>query len=404
MKEISRLFFFEWKKIWKRKSTWITFGILLLVHCVMESFYFFGSTYVDGKFLETHMEGVKTDRENGRRLSGRSIDGVLLGEMQDAYKKYADEEDESYRFRKDYKDTVVPYRPLFHTLHYMTWDSGLDLYTASEQQLYHMRDTMVETKWENFGLTSAERAYWQKKEDRLQKPFIYQYADGYDYLISMSGVYRICMLVTFFIAVCIGAIFTEEHVLKTDQLIFCTRLGKKQLYFAKMLAGGACSFLVAAVLQAASLIFAFTVYGADGFGASIQLQGGYYSGLLSIGQVFLIMCGILAVSTVMVSLFTMVFSEAANSNIAAMAVVVAVLFAARLIPIPNQYRALSQAWNYLPINLLKFDTGFSDLRLVSIFGLQFTSWEFSVLLYLVFIIIILLAGKKIYCGYQVKGR
>ena len=40
-------------------------------------------------------------------------------------------------------------------------------------------------------------------------------------------------------------------------------------------------------------------------------------------------------------------------------------------------RGMSQIWNYFPMNLLKIDQGFLDVRLVNIFGVKLTSWDSS---------------------------
>lgn len=404
MRQFSRLFYFEWKKIWKRKSTWATFIILIACHIAIESLYLTGATYVEGEFLETHLEGAKKDAENGRRLSGRKIDGSLLQDMQAANLKFADEKDPKYVLSKDYQETVRPYRMVYQAMNRMLWGTGTDLMSVTEKQFYAARKAAIIKQWDDNGLSDAEKAYWQKKEDRITKPFTYQYAEGYDYLISMSGIYRVCMFVTFLIAICMSIVFTEEHSRKTDQLILCSKLGRKQAYAAKILAGSLFAPFVTIVVFLVSLGFAFGTYGADGFSAAIQLHVGAYTEPFTVGQVFLVMVAILLLSSMLTGIVTMVVSEITGSNLAAMSLVIAVMLIARIVSIPGQYRVFSQAWNYIPINLLKFDQGICDVRLVRMFGIYFTSWQFSIVLYIAFIIAFLLVGRKVYLGYQVKGR
>lgn len=404
MKQFGRLFYYEWKKIWSRKGTWITLAILLACHIAIEGLYFTGATYVEGEFLETHLEGAKTDAKNGRKLSGRKIDGNLLQDMQAAYLKFADEKFPECTLSKDYQETVRPYRALYQTINLMLWGTGTDVMTMTEKQFYNARKAAVIKQWDDKGLSSAEKAYWQKKEGQLTGPFTYQYAKGYDYLISMSGIYRVCMLVTFLIAICMSVVFTEEHSRKTDQLILCSRLGRKQAYAAKILAGSLFAPLVTLVVFLVSLGFAFGVYGADGFSAAVQLHVGAYSEPFTVGQMMLIMVFILLLASMLTGIVTMVLSEITGSSLAAMSVVIAVMFAARLVSVPGQYRAFSQAWNYIPINLLKFDEGICDVRLVPIFGFYLTSWQFSIILYAALMIVLILVGRKVYCGYQIQGR
>ncbi len=406
MQQFYRLCYFEWKKIISRKSTWITLFLLIGTYVLMEAFYIFGSTYVEGEFLETHQEGRIIDIKNSKKLSGRIIDDSLLKEMQQAYSKYADSEDESYMLTEDYQNNVRPYSPLYHMLSYMINDRNQKIHTLTmnAEQLYEACSIKLQSRYDAYELSQSEREYWNNKQEKVEMPFIYQYADGYDYFISMSGVYRICMLLTFFIAICMSLVFTEEHSRKTDQVILCSKYGRAKAYFAKITAGTLFSVFATAVLTLFALFIVFVLYGMDGWSAAVQLIVGYYPQAFSLGQVCLILLAILLLSSVLISVFTMFFSELTHSNIASMAAVVASMFAARLIQIPLQYRIISQVWNFIPINLLKFDEGFVDLRLVQLFGVQFTCWQFGMILYLVLSLGLILIGKKVYCRYQVEGR
>lgn len=404
MNQFNRLLYFEWKKIWKHKSIWITLGILIAFYFILQCPYIFGNTTINDTVLETRLEGIRKDAQYGRRLSGRKINDSLLQEMQKAFNKFVVEDDSDYILDEEYQTTARPYQLLNKTLKNMLWESGINPQKISAQQFYDARSVLITENWDRYRLTSTEKAYWQEKEDRLNKPFTYQYAEGYDYLISMSGIYMVCMLSTFLSAICLVTVFTEEHGRKTDQMILCSRMGRRQIYYAKIAAGTLSALLAAGILYFIAVMIAFFTYGADGFSAQIQLSSGTVSDGFTVGQVFLMMSGILFLSVIMTGMFTMVLSEITKSGVAAMAVVIGILFGARMIPIPEGLRVLSQLWNYIPINLLKSDAGFQDVRLVSLFGLNFRSWEISIILYIFLIIILVIAGKKIYCGYQVGGR
>ncbi len=404
MKQYGLLVYYECKKICKRKSTWFTLGILLAFYLVMECAYLFGSTYINGEFLETHIEGTRIDLEHGRRLSGKKIDDTLLGEMQGAYAqiqddfqdKIQDKNDRSYMLTKEYQKTVRPYTMLYNTIRYMLYNTDYNPLTVTEEQLYEGRREAVKQNWDDHRLTDAEKAYWQKKEDRLAIPFTYEYAEGWENLISMSGVYRVCLLITFLIAICMSSVFTEEHGRRMDQMILCSRLGKRQTYFAKITAGSIVCLSASAVILLCAVTVSFFMYGTDGYTAAAQQAFAEISESLTVGQIMWIMTGILLLSSVLTGIFTMVLSEIVNSNIASMAVVTASLFLARLIPIPYQYRVFSQAWNYIPINLLKLDEGFADCRLVSLFGLKLASWQSAPILYVILGLLFIIIGQKVY--------
>ncbi len=399
MRQFGALFFYEMKKIMKRKNTWITLGILLVIYLVLTGGRTFGSTYVEGEFLETHKEGFAIDRKNGEKLSGRKLDDTLFEEMKKAYTGMEDRE-LKYMLTEEYQSKVRPYSIVYDMVRY----SDVNPFTVTEKQFYNAREAAVKKSWEQYELTKKEKAYWQEKEDKLAKPFTYQYAEGYSDLISMNGIYMVCLWVSFLIAICMSSVFTEEHGRKTDQLILCSRLGRKEIYFAKILAGSLFSLLVTVFFLGIELAGVFTTYGSEGFSSMLQLFYSVYSYPLTEGQVFFIMTGILLLATILTGIFTMVLSEMTKSNIGSMATVVVLLFLARLVPIPFTWRFLSQIWNFFPVNMLKLDAGFTDVRLVSLFGLKLTSWQFVPVLYVFLAVAFVLIGKRVYCRYQVQGR
>lgn len=407
MKHFQTLLYYEWMKICKRKNTWIVLGIMLALYIFCEcTGMYLGSTYVEGQLLETHAEGIAIDRKNGLALSGRKIDQSLLNEMKSAYAIVEGKEPVDYLLTKEYQEMVRPYAGIDTLLNNMLYDYHSDvsyrIENITEEQLYDVRKVMVEQQYEAYGLTDSEKDYWKEKEEQIEFPFTYQYADGYARMISMDGMYMICLFLTFFISICMSNVFYEEHNRKTDQLLLCSRFGRKQLYAAKMIAGSLFVFLVTLFMVAVGLLSSFTIYGKEGFDAAIQLYVGSCSDNLTVGQILLIMIGLLLLSSILTTVFVMVLSEITHSNIGAMAVSIILLFAARLISVPIECRMLSQIWNYLPINLLKLDAGFLDLRLVPLFGRYFTSYQFAPVLYILLSLVFFLIGKRAYCTYQIQ--
>lgn len=409
MKQFRMMLYYELMKICKRKSTWIVLGIMfawyIFLECIVVSL---GSTYVEGELLETHAEGYVIDRENGIAMSGRKIDQSLLDEVAAANALFEGEDSVEYILTEEYQEKVRPYRGVERVLENMLYnyvdDVGYQISDITEDQLYHVRNVMMEQRYEAYALTDEEIDYWKEKEEQCETPFTYQYADGYGNMVSMSGIYMLCMYLTFFIAICMGNVFFDEHSRKTDQLALCSRFGRKQLYAAKIAAGSIFVFLVTVCMLAVGLISCFANRGAEGFDAAIQLYVSTYSGDLTIGQVLLIMIGLLLLSSILTTVFVMVLSEITHSNIGAMAITTIILFAARLVYIPMEYRVLSQARSYLPINMVKLDDGFFDLRLVPVFGTHLTTYEFAPILYILLILVLFLIGKNVYCRYQIQGR
>jgi len=408
---------FELKKIAQKKIVWITMVIFLLFLVIMTcAAYLTASRYVDGKFLETKRDWYKTDRRNAEALSGKKIDSTLLKELADASQYVPEEEQEmeSYEYLSsdEYQNKVRPYQRISYlagTILNIQGESALykNIANVTQEALYNARTKLVEDYWDIYRLSGAEKEYWEKEEAKLPEVFTYKYGGIYTQLIDMGGCYYICMFVTFFIAICMGSIFTDEHLRKTDQLILCTKHGQKQTYIAKMLAG--CIFTCGiTVLYLAVIIVCFLwLYGAGDFSAMVQVDFyPVYSGSLSVGQTAVIMIAILILSSVAVCIITMGLSELLNHSVGTMAIIIAVFnFGARLVQIPLSYKFISKAWNLLPINLLKADEGFTgDVRLWNIFGIKLQIWQIAPFIYIIAGIIFFIVGKKKYCKFQAGGR
>ncbi len=419
MKYYKRLIGFELKKVMQKKLFWITF----IIFSVMQIFlvcggYYLGNRYVDGKFLETHMDWYKTDIKNSKNLSGRMIDDKLIKELAEAdkYKSGASSDMYGYLTSDDYQNKVRPYEDIEKLVkmitagNYRTDENVSDGEGAENKitadMLYEIRKSRIEDKWDEYKLTDSEKKYWQSKEDKLKKPFTYKYSGMYSALTGMTGCYYVCMFMIFLIAICLTGIFSDEHVRRTDQIILCTKLGRKETYIAKTVAGAVISIAVTAFYLLETILGFMSIYGSEGFSASVQTSFmPEYSGTLTIGKTFLILVAILFLADILICIITMVLSEMLHSNVAVMAIDMGVLFfLARLVMIPSDYKLLGQIWNLLPLNLLKADQGFFDVRLFDIFGLLLTSWQFGIIVYIIAGILVFLCGKRVYCGFQAGNR
>ncbi len=395
---------FEIRKIVKKKSTIIAFVILFSLQAFLAFAGSIGSTYVDDEFLETHMERNKIDRANGIELSGRVIDDTLLSEMKEAYAK-VDWEDNRYRFSSAYQEEARKYAGLDERISMWGLKKALMAGILTEETLHEARQTDVEAMWEYYELSDKEKTYWQVKESEVEKPFTYEYATAYEYLAGMQGTYMICLIFTFFISIAMVNVFGEEHSRKTDQLILCSQHGRGKLFAVKILAGSIVTFVGNLLFIVVTMAGNFFSYGVEGFQTSIQVAlVNFYSYDMTVGEVTLILMGLLLLSSIMTAIFTMVLAELLKNSVGAMAIVIGILFGARMVPMPVSWGAISQLWSYLPINLLKIDEGFIDMRLVSILGIELTTWQFAPILYVAVIIVVVWIGRRNYINYQVTGR
>lgn len=421
MSNFGTMYVFELRKIFKRKIVGITLCVMLVV-CI-----FMGiaetlntSVYTDGENTVevSGYEALQKEKENAVSISGMAIDDALLNEVSETYRgvyyysKYSDEnvstassmvainEGETQLDMQERIRAQERFRRIYLYAYQLTSDYNA-IHMLDEESLYQARMDYIMSEWEGQKLTADEMAYWQEKEQNIQKPFVYGYADAWDDFIA--ELYTMNILLLLAISVCLSGVFSEEHVRKTDQLILCSRLGKKTLYGAKILAGITFGVSCAALMYVASLVSTLVVYGAEGFDVALQLCAPMESWNITVGQAVLLMSLIYFVVAVLYSVIAMFLSEALRSSVAVMGLMTGGMFFTLMFGVSVKYRILSQIYELLP-TLIMGMWKFTDYRLVKIFGIYFTNMQIAPILYILFSVILILLGKRIYRNYQVSGR
>lgn len=355
MNNFGTLYCYEVKKILSRKLTWTAFLVCFFCIALTATVDLIGKYYVDGEVADTHYHMFRVDQEYLRALSGRKLDQKLLEEMSAAYRKIPVSE-ERYTLTEEYQTYARPYSAVFQLVRLWTQQKGIDEireWEPDEEALYAARAENLEKEWQALRLSDAEKAFWREKEARTEIPVTYLYHDGYR-KIAIHGMNTIGILV---------------------------------------------------LLSAFMACIVFTVYGAEGFHASLQLCAYMWasSHALTIGQACLIAYTVLILTAAFVSVMVMVLSEILHHNIATLAVCVGLIMAGIFVQVPYQYRVFAQIWDWLPLRFLNLQNIF-DIRLFSVFGHCLVSWKVVPVLYVLAGAAAAFAGKIFYRNYQVSGR
>lgn len=381
MNNIVVLYGFELKKILNRRIVWFTASAMFLI-CILMSLsgVLFNSYNVDGVQLSAYDYMVK-NRASARNLSGRPIDNTLLTEMQ--------------------ADNTRAYSEIFTYAWNIYGRDDQAVMNTDAASLYAARQSNLQKQWETQKLTPREIAYWQNKEASLPAAFTYEYAKGYQ--IILSGIMALNIMLLLLVTVCLAGIFSDERLRKTDQLTLCCRSGRTPLYLAKILAGITFGLGAASLLYSTSAITSLLIYGADGYNAVLQLILPNSSWTLSAGETVLLFFVLYLVVSVLYSMLTMILSETLKSGTATMDLMIGAMLLGALIKIGPRLRLASQIHSYFPAQFLGMDS-ITDHRLVSLFGVQFTNWQFILILYPAIALIILIIGGTLYRHYQVSSR
>lgn len=408
MNNFDTLYTYELKKLFQKKIVWISLVIMVALTVIMSLGGILFTAYsLDGQQVSAY-DFMAMNREMARLHSGRTLDDALLKEMQAAYEGYrtvttnttsdsTTETSISTSSTKNAEKYVA-----IHSLVVDILNGDTDaVLTTTAKELYEARSALISNQLDSQKLSDGEYAYWQARESEVKTPFVFDYTRGISTLLSEISVINVLLLLL--TAICLSSIFSDEHLRRTDQLVLSSRLGKKQLYLAKITAGVTFGVASAILLYAAAAISALTVYGTDGLNAAIQLIMQTSSWPMTLGQTALIYLGVLIVASLLYSVAAMFLSELLKSSVSTMAIMVGVTLLTLFLNVPDIYRLPSQIYSYFPTQLMTIESLW-DRRLVSLPGTYLANWQFGPIVYLVVAILLTVVGHRIYRRYQVSGR
>ena len=378
------LYKFELRKIISRKIVWITGGILLiglLIWGVASAL-----LPVNREYSVSSLNGYeanRAERASAEQISGRAIDQTLIDEMLLAYKDFI--------YNGNYNN-ALPYLDVYDLIgNVLGTHASTEILECDSDTFYKKLNSLLEANTPaGMDVTSFD------------DPITYDgYFDGWRKVSDMMK-FVACMEIMF-IAICLSTVFTVEHTRKTDQIILCTRLGKKKLYAAKVLAGLTVGIGFTLLLSILMFGIVALLYGFDGYNTILQfvLLRPFN---LTIGQAVLILVALSFVGASLVSLFTMMLSELTKNSVATIGTITGVMLVTMFImEMPANLKLLSEIWYLLPSNLVSLNGAFRYSAL-SIGGSTLAAYQYAPFVYVVLAIVFSTIGKVTYNLYQISGR
>ncbi len=379
------LYKFELRKIVRRKIVWITGGILLvglLIWGIASAVLPQSREYSDNSLIG--YEANRAEREAAEQISGRTIDQALIDEMRPAYKEFI--------FDGNYK-AALPYLDVYNLIgNVLGTTASAEILECDSKIFYENLHSILEANSSSDWTNGAS----------LNNSIVYQgYFDGWRQITGMMKL--IACIEIMFVTICLSTVFTIEHTRKTDQVILCTRYGKKKLYTAKILAGLTVGIGFTVLLSALMFGIISCLYGLEGYHTVLQfvLLRPFD---LSVGQAALILVALSFIGTALVSLFTMTLSEVTKSSIATMGVITGVLLITMfIVEMPSNLKLLSEFWYMLPSNLVSLSGAFR-YSMFHINGNPLIAYQYAPCIYLILAFAFIVVGKVAYNRYQVNGR
>lgn len=372
------LYKFELRKILSQKTLWITGGALLVSILLwgIASAVLPANREISNDSMNGY-EANRAERAAAKSIEGREIDQTLIDEMRPAY--------EDFIFNGK-TEKALPYLDVYN---YVATVMGTN---ASQEVLKVDSDAFYSQLSQQLNESSPDNAF------SITEPMVYRgYYDGWRQLSDIMKV-LICMEIMF-AAVCLSTVFTVEHTHKTDQLILCSRFGKRRLYKAKLLSGLTVGIGFALILSMLTFGVVSVLFGLDGFNTILQfvLLRPFH---LSIGQAVLILFALSFIGVIVVSIVLMVLSELTKNSIATIGIIAGIMIATMFISeLPAGLGIISEVWILLPSNLISLNGAFR----YSMFD-GFAAYQIALFFYLVTAVIFVMIGKRIYNHYQISGR
>ncbi|MDE6596203.1 MAG: hypothetical protein K2K44_09365, partial [Oscillospiraceae bacterium] len=302
------LLIYEFKKLFKKKSTWIT--VIISALCIPFSILLSITLYsvtIDterGSLSGRYIAVLKADTEQDMELSGRLIDDDFLVFLQEAEK--VSEIGKSYdKNSMDYIKYIRAYNEASSYIWVMNGYGDTDGITA--EKLYRARDEYMEDEWDYYLLDEGAKQYLKAIDGKNAKPFTYRYCSAYRIInqgISMGGLFLVVTA-----AICIPGIFIEDKRTRADRIVYSSKHGKTLVYGVKTTA--AAIFLMADFLLVAviALITAAAFYGLDGFDAPVQMINPMFAMNFTCGEAVLILAGMGIAEGLILSAVCMIISE-----------------------------------------------------------------------------------------------
>lgn len=390
MSTFSDLYVWELKKIWRRRMTKIALAVMVVLVVLSSVSDALFTKFSDGDTEVSGYAQIQQRAEASRLISGRLIDDTMLDDMR---------ADVDISETDEIMQEARPYDILYSYLWGLYGDAD-EAYASDADGMYQERLEGVRNLWNYQYLTDGEKAYWEQKEQAVS-PYKWQYCDGWTSAFASGSVLN--MMMFFLLAICLPGVFAEEHTRKTDQLILCSRFGKRKLYGAKLLAGVTFGVLSAVLLIMLAWGLTLWLYGADGFDACMQMVRIDCSWTMTVGQAALMILGLTLVLAVLYSILVMFLVKLLKNSVAVLGILTGSFFLCLLVQVPYRMRLLSKLYALLPAKAMP-DVMLTDDHLFHVLGQYLTSWQMMVVVYPVAIVLMAWFGGKLYRRYQITGR
>ena len=221
-----------------------------------------------------------------------------------------------------------------------------------------------------------------------------------------AGLLRAFQALGFFIlllsAIGLSGTYARETADNMNQLLLCSRYGKRELYLVKLAAGFTWILTAALIVFLSVMIPYFAFYGMDGTEEMLQLVKPLSMLPYSIGHMLAIYLGIYLLAAILFAAVTMLLSVITQNQMTTICGLMGYLLIDLFVVFPDRYRVLQKIWNLRP-NAILMNSGFSNYRLIRLGGRFFLNYQAAPVIYSAIVIAALLIGRLKYRKLQISN-
>ncbi len=269
----------EHKKLWGRRSTKISvflcfFYVIVIVNILCFQWFSYGSSGDHTSAFGNHFDGytmIRDSKEYSRTFGGELTDETLqrmVKEYQDMAAADLDRERQLTDRPKIDSWLEQLYPELRDTGTYYTMITYAD--PEKLTGFYERRTQALEDFLEISEQTGAERAYLLQMEEKVEKPFSYEFLEGWSNILTSMAA-ELGTVMALFLAVVLSPLFSGEWRDNTSPLLLTTRYGWEKIARAKIITGLLFTTELFLLLAAGGLITQSFYLGWSGWDMPIQM-------------------------------------------------------------------------------------------------------------------------------------
>lgn len=289
----------ELKRIFSKKINVFAIGLALILAVIFSGFAVTSNRYVDENGnASTGIMATRKLTDNRRAWKGRLTEdelGKVIEQNKNAMTQSSEEENAIYGTTLQPIDDIRSF-----IISVLTPDAEYDesvLNQITEENIQEFYDTYhknMEKMAEEYGKTSVQKKYLEKKYNEIKLPVEYESYSSWDTMIMYVETYSIILaIIVGFI--CAG-IFADDFQTKADAVFFSTKYGRTKAVKTKILAGIVTTVMIYCMGIILLSVICFGIMGTSGMNTPYQMYQAYSIYIMSYGQYYLltVVCGFIA--------------------------------------------------------------------------------------------------------------